>query len=55
MAQAQIALDRPRRPSALTLRFAAMRDRSRDRREAKRILANLLAEREIGRASGARV
>jgi hypothetical protein len=36
-------------------RWTAFRERAHDRREAKRTLANLLAEREIGRASGARV
>ncbi len=55
MAQAQITLDTPRRPSTLLLRWAAHREQARDRREAKRILANLLAERDIGRATGARV
>lgn len=55
MAQAQIALDHARRPSALAARWTAFREHARDRREAKRILAKILAERELGRATGARI
>jgi hypothetical protein len=55
MAQAHIALDTPRRPFALMARWTAFREHARERREAKRILANMLAERELGRATGARV
>lgn len=55
MAQAQITLERTRRPSALVLRWVAFRKQARDRREAKRVLARMLAERDLGRASGARV
>jgi hypothetical protein len=55
MAQAHIALDSPRRPSALALRWVAFREHARDRRDAKRMLAKVLAERELGRATGARV
>jgi hypothetical protein len=55
MAQAHIALETPRRPFALMARWASFRGDARDRREAKRILANMLAERERGRATGARV
>ena len=55
MAQAQITLERVRRPSALMARWIAFRQRARDRREIRRILAQALAEREIGRQTGARV
>ena len=55
MAQAQITLERPGRPSVLALRWVAFRERARDRREAKRVLARMLAERDRGRASGARI
>ncbi len=55
MTQAQITLDSRRRPSALVLRWVAFREQARDRREAKRLLARVLAERELGRATGARV
>ena len=54
MAQAHIALDTPR-PSALMARWTAFRDQARDRREARRVLARMWAERERGRATGARV
>jgi hypothetical protein len=55
MAQAQIALETRRAPSALWLRMAAFRAEARERHEQKRLLARMVAERELGRATGARV
>lgn len=55
MAQAHIALETPRRPSALMTRWTAFREQAHDRREAKRILGRMWAERERGRETGARV
>ena len=55
MAQAQITLESPRRPSALVLRWTAFRERARERREVKHLLARMHEERELGRATGARV
>lgn len=55
MAQAQIALETRRTSHAAWQRFAAYRDQVRARREAKQALAQMLAERELGRATGARV
>ena len=55
MAQAQITLERAQRPSALVLRWAAFREHARERREVRQLLARIHAERELGRATGARV
>lgn len=55
MAQAQIALETRRAPHAAWQRFAAYREQIRVRRQAKQALAQMLAERELGRATGARV
>lgn len=56
MAQAQITLEGTgRRPSALAARWVAFRHEARRRREDKRALYRVLADRELGRATGARV
>jgi hypothetical protein len=55
MAQAQIALETRPAPSRAWLRFAAAREELKARREQKRTLARMLAERETGIATGARV
>jgi hypothetical protein len=55
MAQAHIALETVRRPSALMARWTAFRQHARDRREVRRLLAKILEERELGRVTGARV
>ena len=55
MAQAHITLDRPIRRPALMARWAAFREHTRDRRQAKRVLARMWEERERGRETGARV
>ena len=55
MAQAHIALEAPLRRPALMARWTAFREHARDRREAKRVLARMWAERERGRETGARV
>jgi len=52
---AQIAIDTRRAPSRPWLRFAAAWASLKTRREAKRTLARMLAEREAGIATGARV
>jgi hypothetical protein len=54
MAQAHILETRPA-PSRLWLRFVVTRAELKARREERRTLARMLAEREAGIATGARV
>ena len=55
MAQAHIALDTPRAPASLLARIAGLGAAFQRRREEKRMLARLLAERQAGVDTGARV
>lgn len=55
MAQAQVTLERGRAPSRLWLRVAAAVSALRTRREERRAVVRLLAERDTGIATGARV
>jgi hypothetical protein len=55
MAQAHITLERPARVPALWLRAAALRDSVRARRQARQQIARLLAQRQAGVETGARV
>jgi hypothetical protein len=55
MAQAQIALETRRARHAARQRFATYFEHMKQRREARRLLARMLAERESGFATGARV
>ena len=55
MAQAQIALETRRARHAAWQRFASFLEHVRQRREARRLVARMVAERDAGHATGARV
>ncbi len=55
MAQAHIALDTPRSPSSLWTRIVGLGAAFQRRREERRMVSRLLAQRQAGIDSGARV